>query len=298
MLRGVMVPMVTPMSSPGRPSAGHAELLIDRLAESGIHGLLLFGSNGEGPALTIDAMGEFAQEVTRGWRARRPDGRVVINVSAVATEEALRRAGVVLGAEPDAVALTPPMYFRYRPDEVSAHYQAFADLGVPVVAYNIPRYTGNPITVDVFRELVAMPHIIGVKDSSADAETFAQLLEVAAGRDDFGVSQGDEGRLVEALRDGAHGIVPGFANLAPSLAVDLVRSVEAGEESRAEQRQAVVAKLAELYRIRAGVPAMKAALDLLGVCPPHAAMPFAPCTQSERERIRAHLEGFTQHLST
>ncbi|WP_205856443.1 dihydrodipicolinate synthase family protein, partial [Phytoactinopolyspora endophytica] len=108
--------------------------------------------------------------------------------------------------------------------EIVAHYAACAGLGVPVVAYNAPRYS-NPITPSVFDALLDMEHVVGVKDSSGDLELLRDMVTAArTRRPDFGVGQGAEGALVAGLRAGADGIVPGVANIAPDVAVALYRA--------------------------------------------------------------------------
>ncbi|MFC7583780.1 dihydrodipicolinate synthase family protein [Nonomuraea antimicrobica] len=137
LLGGVMIPLVTPMSEPGLPSGQAAKALLHGLAAAGARSLMLFGSNGEGPLLPVSALTEFAVQVAGQWR-ELTGGPVLCNVTAAGTAEARQRAAAVAPAEPDALVLSPPIYFRHRDDEIAAHYEALAGLGTPVVAYNAP----------------------------------------------------------------------------------------------------------------------------------------------------------------
>jgi 4-hydroxy-tetrahydrodipicolinate synthase len=291
LLRGVTVPMVTPMDRPGHPSAARAERLLAALHASGVHGLMLLGSNGEGPLLPTAVLGEFVAEVADRWRALEPDGArpVLVNVSAAGTAEALARAEAVAPARPDALVLSPPSYFRHRDDEIVGHFAACARLGVPIVAYHIPRY-GNPISPAAFEALLELDTVVGIKDSSGDPELLRRMVETArTRRPGFEISQGDERRLQAGLRLGADGIVPGIANLAPSLAVDLY-------EGRSERSQRTVDELLGIHAIRPGVPAVKAILDARGLCPPDVAPPLLPCTPAERKALLELLAPYESHL--
>lgn len=188
LLSGVMIPLVTPMSAPGTPCAAAAAGLLRGLAAAGAHSLMLFGSNGEGPLLPVSALAEFAEQVAKRWR-ELTGGPVLCNVTAAGTAEALGRAAAVAPARPDALVLSPPIYFRHRDDEIAAHYEALAGLGIPVVAYNAPRYS-NPLGPALIDRLAAMPHVIGVKDSSGDLDLLGHIVSAARRRPDFGVSQG------------------------------------------------------------------------------------------------------------
>ncbi|MEO3749407.1 dihydrodipicolinate synthase family protein [Streptomyces sp. B6B3] len=327
LLAGLVVPLVTPMRRPGVPSARAAKPLLAALAEAGARGLMLFGSNGEGPLLPTTALGAFASGVTRHWRgltaepATGPAGRVptrgagaphasasairavpaggagpvLINVTAAGTAEALARAEAVLPARPDALVLSPPIYFHHREDEILAHYAAFADLGVPVVAYNAPRYS-CPLTPALIDALATLDHVVGLKDSSGDVELLAHAVAAARRHPGFGVSQGAEGQLLAGLRLGAHGIVPGIANLAPGPGKDLLGAHHAGRDEDAERAQRLIDELTALHRVRSGVPSVKAILHARGLCPPHTAAPFTPCTDAEREALLTLLSPHDPHL--
>ena len=290
LLSGVMVPLVTPMSAPGVPAA--ADALLVALAESGVRSLMLFGSNGEGPLLPVPALGGFAEWAAGRWRALT-GGPVLCNVTAAGTAEVLARAEAVASARPDALVLSPPIYFHHRDDEILAHYAALSDLDTPVVAYNAPRYS-NPLTPAIIDELVGMPHVVGMKDSSGDLDLLGHLLSVR--RPGFEVSQGSETQLVAALRLGADGIVPGIANLAPVVAVELVAAHEEGRAADADRAQRTVDRLLRLHSVRPGVPAVKAVLADRGLCPPHVAAPLRPCTDAERDALLALLLDDESHL--
>lgn len=278
LLSGVTVPLVTPMSAPGVPT--EADTLLRTLAEAGVRGLMLFGTNGEGPLLPVSALGHFASWAAARWR-ELTGGPVLCTVTAAGTAEVLERAAAVAPARPDALVLSPPIYFRHRPDEILAHYSALSD--TPVVVYNAPRYA-NPLTSDLIDELVAMPHVVGVKDSSGDPELFGHIVSTAKRRG-VGVSQGAETQALAGLRLGADGIVPGLANIAPRVAADLVTAHEAGRDAEAEAAQQVLDRLFTLHTVRPGVPAVKAILHERGLCPPHVALPLQPCTDAERRDL-------------
>jgi 4-hydroxy-tetrahydrodipicolinate synthase len=281
LLRGVTIPLVTPMSAPGVPT--EAEAYLRSLAEAGARGLMLFGTNGEGPLLPVGALGEFASWAAPRWRDLA-GGPVLCTVTAAGTAEVLTRATAVAAARPDALVLSPPTYFTHRPDEIVAHFAALSDF--PVVVYNVPKYA-NPLTRDLIDELLAMPHVVGVKDSSGDPEMLSHTVAAARRREGVSVSQGSETQALDGLRRGADGILPGLANIAPEVAVRLFTAHENGDDAEAEAAQRVLDHLFTLHTVRPGVPAIKAILDDRGLCPPHVAPPLQPCTDEERRDLIA-----------
>jgi 4-hydroxy-tetrahydrodipicolinate synthase len=297
LLGGVVVPLVTAMERPGVPSAPAAEPLLRAMVGAGVRRLMLFGSNGEGPLVPADRTGGYVAGVVARWRELVPGGVILVNVTGPGTEEALIRAERAVAGRPDALVLSPPTYFRHRPDEVVAHYAALGGHGLPVVAYNAPRYA-TPLEESSVDGIVALRHVVGVKDSSGDPAMLAYLIAAARRRPGFTVSQGDERQLAAALRAGAGGIVPGTANLAPRLAIELVAAHAAGDDAELDRLQELNARLAALHAVRPGVPAVKALLARWGLCPPHAAPPLAPCTPEESRRLAEAVHPLRHYLLT
>jgi 4-hydroxy-tetrahydrodipicolinate synthase len=291
MVGGVTAPIVTPMDERGEVVPDAAGALLARLAAAGVDALLLAGSTGEGHALDAVSLAALTGSVSTVWRTETSGrGRVFVNVSAPSTAEALRRAEAVADHAPDAVVLSPPYYFIHTEAELVAHYEAAGSLGMPVIAYNVPRYTSNPLTRPVLAELVRMPWMVGIKDSSGDRELLADTCALAAGSDGrFTVSQGDEGSLDAGLRLGAQGIVPGVANLAARRCVELYRATQAGDWDEAARAQEDLRRVARIHQVRRGVVSMKAALSLLGIVPPHVSAPFLPLTADEMARLETVL---------
>lgn len=292
LLTGLTVPLVTPMSAPGVPT--EADAFLSALAAGGARGLMLFGSNGEGPLLPVSALGAFASWAATRWR-ELTGGPVLCNVTAAGTAEVLERVAAVAPARPDALVLSPPIYFRHRDDEVLAHYQALSGVDVPVVVYNAPRYS-NPIGPDLAVELIDLPHVVGVKDSSGDPDLLDHLVSAAKARDGFEVSQGTETQLLSGLRAGAHGVVPGVANLVPGVVAALLAAHEQGRDADAEAAQRVVDHVFALHTVRPGVPSVKAVLADRGLCPPHVAAPLQPCTDTELAGVLDVLAAEEHHL--
>lgn len=297
---GVTIPLVTVLNEHGDPDAEAARGLLAHLAAGGVTTLMLAGTNGEGPSLSAGAVRSYTIDVSALWRELvGPTARVMATAGGPATAQTLVRLERLADLGLDAVVVLAPFYFRHTESELAAHFQAAARRGVPVVVYNSPGYTGNPLTVALTRRLVDEPGIIGLKDSSGDPTLFAALCATAADRDDFLVAQGAEHQLAEAVRHGAAGLVPGVGMLAPGLCVDLLRLAQAGDEVAAASRQHDVDRLTAIFGVRpgtSGVVTMKTALHLLGLCPPHATAPFEPYTTRERAALRQILEGLADIL--
>ncbi len=290
LLATVTAPVVTGFTDGGAPDPAVTDGLLAHLAGGGIDSLMLFGSNGEGVAVETTDIEGYATRIGARWRGLVGAGAtLLVVVTAPATRMALDRARAALAGGADALVVSAPYYYRYTDPELLDHFTAVDRLGAPWVAYNIPRYTGNPLSVDLVAALAELPNCIGVKDSSGDFTLLSSFIAVAAGRPGFAVSQGAESALVAGLRAGAAGITPGLANLAPVACRALFDAVAAGDLARAEELQQGLNALADIHSVRPGIAATKAALGLIGVADVRPAEPFRPFEVAESEQLRAIL---------
>ena len=296
LLSGVTVPLVTPMDPNGTPSAAAAVTLLDALHGAGVRRLMLLGSNGEGPLIPTGWLAPFVEGVVAHWRYLcGVTGMVTVNVTAPGTSDALDRAAIAASAGADALVMSPPIYFHHRDDEIVDHYAALAGTGLPVIAYNSPRYS-NPITGAVLDELLELPDVVGVKDSSGDLAWLRHLVDRARGRAGFAVSQGAETQLAAALDLGVDGITPGVANLAPGLSLRLVDAHEAGDRDEVARLQDRITELTKLHTIRPGTPAVKEVLAQQSLCPPYVALPLRQCTAAQSAELREFMSPHEDQL--
>jgi 4-hydroxy-tetrahydrodipicolinate synthase len=257
----------------------------------GVDTVMLLGSNGEGAMFAITSSARFAAAAAAEWRRiRGARARLFVTVFAASTAEAVARTRSLLPARPDAVVLAPPHYFVHTERELVRHFRTVAGIGVPVIVYNIPRYTGNPITAGLLEALAGIEGIVGIKDSGGDEAFFDAAVALQARRPAFGVSQGNENQMGAAILKGARGITPGLANLAPGLCRKLFDAARRGDAAATEALQASLSDLMAIHNVRRGVAAMKAAMSLTGLAPPLPAAPIEMFSPQELHALRAVLE--------
>jgi N-acetylneuraminate lyase len=231
-----IVPIVTPYGDDGAVSteaiAAHASVL----AQDGMDGFFVCGTNGEGPLLSDDEIVAATRAVARA----APGRRVIPQVgrpSTRASRELLERC-VEAGAT--AVAVITPYFFRATDDGEREHYRQMIDAaaGIPVLAYVIPNYTGNDLSPGLVAEL-ASAGLAGLKDSTKSRERHEAYVAVreVAGKPEFETFVGEDSLSLEAFRMGSSGAVPALANFRPELFAELTAAMAAGEDGRAQALQ-------------------------------------------------------------
>ena len=210
----------------------HTRLLAHarRIMAEGCDSITLFGTTGEGASLSSAERGA----ALRAFKDAGYDFRRQIIVTAVASAAgdaaAQAREGYAAGAR--AVMITPPFYFKGVSDDAlfgwyAEVFRQIGDAARDVIVYHLPSVTQTPLSIALIGRLkTAFPKIIlGVKDSSGDADHAAKLL---AAHRDLVILVGDERRLGAAMRSGACGAICGLANISPAL---MRRLIHSGEES-------------------------------------------------------------------
>lgn len=212
------------------PFRDDADLSVDReaylhhlrwLVAGGVDGLVLFGTNGEGPSLSVAEKAHALEAVADA----APGAALIPTVAEANLPDALtmlRRCDEVPAA---AVMVLPPYYF--KPVDIAglrAFYErALAATRHPLLVYHIPKYA-----VPIPAELVADLPVWGVKDSGGEPG-YADAVR-AAGR---GVLLGTEGGVVDGLVRGAEGMISALANVVPEQVVALHAKVREGDIAEA-----------------------------------------------------------------
>jgi 4-hydroxy-tetrahydrodipicolinate synthase len=291
-LRGVISAIVTPFTSEGRLDLNVLERLTNMLVEQGVQGIMVTGGTGEFPHLSEDERIRVTEAVVQTVNKRAV---VFANTSACATRDAVRlahRAGEV-GA--DAIISVPPFYFPLSDSALRAYFVALADESpLPLFVYNNPGYTGNPLSPSLLVDLLQHPNIDGLKQSESDLGQLVQVLyEIRTVRHlDKSLMTGIDSQFCAALGTGAHGIFSTAAGIVPKQIVEIFTLAMAGDFKSAHVAQLRLQPLNRFLEYDPGyVAPAKEALRMLGIDAGDPRAPLPLLTSSEREGLRAALEG-------
>ncbi|UCF99729.1 MAG: dihydrodipicolinate synthase family protein [Spirochaetaceae bacterium] len=286
-LAGIFPPIATPFDERGsvRPSALERNLEFLNLYD--LKGVVVLGSNGEFVLLTREEKLITIETV----RDLLPPGRLLIaGTGCEATQETVELSRSAARAGADAALVITPHYYKNRMDREALirHFTTVADDSpIPIILYNMPASTGLDLDSPTVTELARHGNIMGIKDSSGNLNKMAQILGTVKG--DFQILAGSAGFLLPALSLGAVGGVVALANVAPGLCIDLYQAFLRGELDRAVDLQVRIVGLNNLVTREGGVPALKAALDLVGLVGGPPRPPLQPAGTEMRERLRRSL---------
>jgi 4-hydroxy-2-oxoglutarate aldolase len=257
---------------------------IQRLAETGITGYVVMGTNGEAVHLTKE---ERTQIIETARDAGGENTPLLAGCGEQSTRATIANCEQAARSGADAALVLPPFYFKGRMDSraLIAHYRTVADNSpLPVVIYNMPASTGGlDLDATTICTLAEHHNIIGVKDSAGNMVKLAQIYSETPSR--FRVFAGSAGYLLPALVVGAVGAVAALANVFPREVCRLHELFISGklEEARLLQARLVPANTAVTSTY--SVPGLKATLELTAGYGGRPRSPLLPLTEHERKQL-------------
>ncbi len=280
---GIFPPLPTAFDNNENLMPDKIRFNIGKLSRYDLSGILILGSNGEQVMLSekekIAAI-EAAREAL-------PAGRILLaGTGCQSTREtiSLTRASAAAGA--DAVLVLNPFYYKgnMNQGELVRHYFDVADASpVPVLVYNMPANTGMDMTAPMIIAMAEHPNIVGLKESGGNVVKMGEVLGKA--KPGFQVLAGGAGFLLPSLAMGAVGGILASANIAPGHCIEIYNAFIAGDITRARDLQHSIIALNAAVTARWGVPALKAAMDHLGLFGGHVRRPLLPLNDEIRKQL-------------
>jgi len=290
-LSGIFPPLPTPFDSDELLNGDAMRKNIRMLSPNGLAGFLVLGSNGEMVHLSFKEKCELFEIV----RDAIPEHQIMLaGTGCPSTRETqqLTRAAARAGA--DAALVLNPHYYKSQmtPSALISHYWNVADASrIPVLIYNMPSNTGIDMDADTIVKIAEHDNIIGLKDSGGNVTKMAAIQQ-KMGRS-FQVLAGSAGFLLPALSIGAVGGILALANIFPTLCQELFQSHREGQLSKASQLQLDVIEVNTAVTRRWGVPALKAAMDHLGLAGGFSRKPFTALNPSQELELLGLVDGLS-----
>ena len=257
-LEGVICAAVTPIQD-HRPQLENLQTHVSRLISQGCDGVLVLGTTGEGPSMSLDEREQVIQAAIEA-----ANGKAILagtGCSSLPDTITSTRRAFELGV--DVAVVVPPFYFKNTIVEgLYAYYKRLIDEAVPsgkhLMLYHIPQVSEVPISFDLIHQLrdYAGERVIGVKDSTG---VLAHAQELCAEFPDLTIFVGNDRLLLDGLRAGAAGCITAAANVLAPVAVDVYRQFKAGEDAETTQQHLTTAREL-LNKYRPSAPTLKALL--------------------------------------
>jgi 4-hydroxy-tetrahydrodipicolinate synthase len=261
-LKGVIPAIVTPFTRDGELDADGLTQLTRFLLDSGVHGIMTTGGNGEFPHLLREEKRMVTEIVAKEVKGRVP---VIAGTAACSTRETLLLSEDAKEVGANAVILTPPYFFKLPEESILRHFKTLSNnLEIPIVVYNNPLYTGNNISPDLMDKIANFKGVIGLKQSNPD---LGQLVEtIRRSGEKISICTGIDSQFYPSLCAGAEGIFSTAACVIPKQMVEIYHLTEDEKHDEAFGLHMKIQELNRLLEYDPGyVAPCKGALSMLGL---------------------------------
>lgn len=299
LLKGIIVPTITPLTQQGTLDRDGLERLVDHLLTGGINGLFLAGTTGEGPALSYQIRRELVSNVCKQVNGRIP---VVMAALDSSLAETLNMISQAADAGAVAAAVAPPFYMPLSQTDIILYVETISQRSpLPLYLYNVPNAKLPRFSLAALDTLSQLDNVRGFKDSTGSREFLLDAIRIFIRRSDSSVLVGPEDLLIEALRAGADGGVSGGANLFPELYRRTYDAAVMGHWRKAEQLHRWIVRVdKDFYRVgeaeSALVRGVKITAGLLGLCNDTIGLPYSPATPEQIRDVAQKLDRFQKAL--
>lgn len=288
-LRGVMPALLTPFDAQQNIDRASLRLLVRFNIEQGVDGVYVGGSTGEAFVQSLSEREEVLEIV-----AEEAKGKITLiaHVGCVSTAESQQLAVAAKRYGFDAVSAVTPFYYPFSFEEHCDHYRAIIDSadGIPMVVYNIPALSGVKLTLEQINQLVTLPGVGALKQTSGD---LYQMEQIRRAHPELVLYNGYDEIFASGLLAGADGGIGSTYNIMAWRYLGIVQALKEGDTAKAQQLQHECNKVIDLL-VKVGVfRGLKTVLhymDVLSV--PLCRKPFAPV----EDKFQAELKALAQQL--
>lgn len=289
-LRGMIVPLVTPLTADYRVDVPALRSLCCTQIAAGINVLFVLGTTGEFYGLTSAQRREVIDVALESADGRVPVIAGVSGDSTAASLTALRDCG---DNQLSGYVVSTPYFLRYSQAELTNHFRILSDSSPeqPLIIYNFPERYRHRIEISTVERLLRERRVLGIKDTSGDSSYFQDLLRLKQSFPEFLVFEGALPNLARSGTLGIDGSVQAIGNLLPHECASLWLSIVQGDWPTLEKETSHLwAFHQEIESVSIFIAALKACMAMRQWCSPMTSQPTAPLEGAQVERLRQAMQ--------
>lgn len=290
-ISGSLVAIVTPMHADGSLDLPGLRQLIDWHIEEGTDGIVIVGTTGESPTVSVEEHCELIKVTVEHTAKRIP---IIAGTGGNSTSEAIELTEFAKKVGADASLQVVPYYNKPTQEGMYQHFKTIAEkVDLPVILYNVPGRTVADMATETTIRLAKVPGIVGIKDATGNLDRGIQLIAglEEAGCKDFAVYSGDDPTALLLMMMGGRGNISVTANVAPKLMHELCVAAMAGDVARAKEIQFKLLSVHKAMFVEANPIPVKWALTAMGKMKSGIRLPLTTLVDGAQEQVKQALIG-------
>ncbi|MGE4353672.1 MAG: dihydrodipicolinate synthase family protein [Oscillospiraceae bacterium] len=287
-IKGVIPPVITPFKENGDVDYDGFASNMQKWNKDDLYGYLIAGSNGEPVFLSEQ---EKSQLVKIAVDNALPGRLIIVGSCLDSVRETIRTANEYAAMGAGAVLVATPFYYSGSMDSralIKFFTEVADNTDLPVMLYNVSKYTHVNITADALVELSRHKNIVGMKDSNGDVPQLANFLRAADPK--FQIMTGTFASWYPALTMGITGIISAMANCCPEAIVKVQQLYDAGKSQEAFKLYQRWLPVNTAVTGTFGIAGLKYACDCMGYHGGFVRNPLSDCSREDKKKIDSILD--------
>lgn len=282
---GSCVALSTPFTDDGINYSTFEELIEFQISE-GTDALLVCGTTGEPPTMTLEERHEAIEFVISKANGRVP---VIAGTGGNNTKSVIESSLKAQELGADGLLIVTPYYNKTTQEGLIAHYTAIAkEVDLPIIIYNVPGRTGLNMTPATLYELSKLENIVGMKEASGNIAQVVEMARLCNGNIDL--YSGNDDMVVPLMSVGGKGVISVVANVAPKDTHDMVYSFLEGNIEKSYNLQFKLKPLIDALFLEVNPIPVKAALNLMGFDMGKPRLPLIEMSQENLVILRQRMD--------
>ena len=280
--------MITPMDEKGEVNYRQAQKLARRLITAGNDGLVIGGTTGESPALSVDErLGLFAAVK----EAVGPNVSIIVGTTDNNHRQSIEMTQQAEKLGIDGILCTVPAYSKPQQEGLYLHFKAIAKAtSLPCMLYNVPSRTVLNMNSKTTLKLAEIDNIVGIKEASGDAVQVANIIDQAP--DGFRVWSGNDNETFSIICTGGYGVVSVAGHLVGSQIKKLISYINEGKiEKAASEHRRLLPLFDALFWVTSPAP-IKYAINRAGFKAGPTRLPLVPLSTDFKRKFDAVIDRY------
>lgn len=283
MIQGSIVAIVTPMHADGSLDLAGLRKLIDWHIAEGTDSIVIVGTTGESPTVTVNEHCELIKIAVEHTARRIP---IIAGTGGNSTAEAIELTRFAKSVGADGSLLVVPYYNRPSQEGMYQHFKKIVEaVDFPVMLYNVPGRTVADLSNETVLRLATLPGVIGLKDATGNIGRGTDLMRLAP--PSFAVYSGDDPTAMALMFCGAKGNISVTANIAPRAMHDLCAAAMAGRTAEAIALNNRLLPLHNKLFVEPNPVPLKWAMQQVGLIESGMRLPLVPLAEEWHDTVRA-----------
>jgi len=258
--KGAYVAIVTPFTSTGSVDLEGLRKLLKYHLDGGTDGICVLGTTGESATLSMSEREAVLKLTVEEVKGKIP---ILVGTGTINPEHVKEQTIQAMELGADAAMVVTPYYVKPPQRGLVKHFTAIADLGMPIVLYNVPSRTACDLLPETIALCAQHENIIGVKEATGKLERVSQIRSLCG--DDLLLLSGDDSSETEFVLLGGDGCISVTANVAPSAMHEMITSALNGDADAARTQNEKLKSLHKNLFIDPSPMPVKWALQRIGL---------------------------------